>query len=170
MEPGEVEEVFRGHFLRVEVQRWTNPDRRREVVRHPGAVAVVALAGEEVVLVRQFREPLRAPLLEIPAGVRDVEGEAPEETARCEVLEETGYRTSALELLGRIHSAPGYSEEVVELFWGRAEEGEGSQEQGLEVVTMPFADAVEACARGEITDAKTVAGLLLAERRLGATT
>ena len=170
MEPVEVEEVFRGHFLRVEVQRWSKPDRRREVVRHPGAVAVVAMAGEDVVLVRQFREPLRRSLLEIPAGVRDIEGEAPEETARREVLEETGYRTSGLEPLGRIHSAPGYTEEVVELFWGRAEEGEGPQEEGLEVVTVPFSDAVDACLRGEITDAKSVAGLLLAERRLGATT
>jgi ADP-ribose pyrophosphatase len=136
------------------------------VIRHPGAVGVVVLAGDDVVLVRQFREPLKASLLEIPAGVRDVEGEAAEETARREVLEETGYRTSGLEPLGRIQSAPGYSEEVVELFWARAEEGEGPQEEGLEVVTMPFTEAVEACHRGEITDAKSVAGLLLTRDRL----
>ncbi len=131
---------------------------------------MVVLAGEDVILVRQLREPLRASLVEIPAGVRDVDAEPADATARRELFEETGYRMTSLETLGRIHSAPGYSEEVVELFWGRAEEVDSPQEEGLEVVTMLFSDAIEACHRGEITDAKSVAGLLLAQRRLGAST
>jgi len=74
MEPLRVREAFRGSFLRVDVESW--PAGEREVVRHPGACAVVAFTSEgEVVLVRQFREAVRQELLEIPAGILDVEGE-----------------------------------------------------------------------------------------------
>jgi ADP-ribose pyrophosphatase len=162
--PAEVHEVFRGHLLRVEVQRWTDPDREREVVRHPGAVAVVVLTGDDVVLVRQLRESVGEWMLEVPAGIRDVDGEPPEETGRREVLEETGYRLTEIEPLGRIHSSPGFSDEVVDLFLGRGERTDAAPEHGIEVVRIPRSEAIERVRRGDITDAKTVAALLLAER------
>ena len=162
MRPAEVREVFAGRLLRVEVQRWSDPDREREVVRHPGAVAAVPLVGDDVVLVRQLRESVGKRLLEIPAGIRDVAGESLEDTARREVLEETGYRVTDMEPLGRIHSSPGFSDEVVELFLAKAERTGASPEEAIEVVTMPLAAAVDAVRRGDITDAKTVAALLLA--------
>ncbi|HEX2029954.1 MAG TPA: NUDIX hydrolase [Actinomycetota bacterium] len=162
--PAHVDEVFRGSLFSVEVQTWERPRRRREVVRHPGAVGIVAVTGEgAVVLVRQFREAVREPVLEIPAGVRDVRGEDPAETARRELAEETGYRATSVRPLGRIHSSPGFTDETVELFVAGAEPG-GEPEPGVEVVTMALQDALSAVSAGSITDAKTVTALLLAGR------
>ena len=165
MEPVRTERAFDGRYLLVDVEEWANPDRRREVVRHPGAAAVVARdpAGD-VILVRQVREALRERLLEIPAGVFDQEGESAEDTARRELLEETGFRALAVEPLGTIVTSPGFSDERIELFLASAEPV-GDPEEGLQVVTLPFEEAVAAVDRGEITDAKTIAGLLLAARR-----
>ena len=161
----DVREVFRGHTIRVEVGTWETGER--EVVRHPGAVAVVPLVGgDRVVLVRQMRESLDRRILEVPAGKRDEPGEPPEETARREVKEETGYRLTSLRPLGRIHSSPGFSDEEVLLYVGEAEP-DGSpdpddSEGDIEVVEMPLAEAVEAVRDGRITDGKSAVALLLA--------
>jgi 8-oxo-dGTP pyrophosphatase MutT (NUDIX family) len=95
VEPESSREVFRGKLIRVDVERW--PGGEREVVHHPGACAVVALTQRgEVVLVRQIREAVREALLEIPAGILDVEGEDPASCAARELLEETGFRAGEL--------------------------------------------------------------------------
>jgi ADP-ribose pyrophosphatase len=157
--------VFHGSLIRVEVERWN--DHERELVRHRGAAGVVAVSPEgTVVLVRQLREALRAPLLEIPAGVLEP-GEQPEDTARRELEEETGYRARELDRLGRVYSSPGYSDEVVHLFVGHAE-GSGSPEEGIELVHLAAGDALAAVRDGRITDAKTAVALLLAADRLPA--
>lgn len=162
MEPAETRRVHRGRLLRLDVERWTDPDREREVVRHPGSVGILALTGAgHVILVRQLREAVRDRLPEIPAGIRDVRGEPREETARRELREETGYRATDLEPLGRIHPSPGFSDEVIDLFRAQAEP-EGRPEEGLEVITMPLEDAVKAVRAGRITDAKTAVAVLLA--------
>jgi ADP-ribose pyrophosphatase len=81
----------------------------RDVVRHPGAVAVVAVTDDRrVLLVRQYRGPVDRELLEIPAGTRDVEGEPPQETARRELSEEAGVRAGELRLLARVLNSPGF--------------------------------------------------------------
>jgi ADP-ribose pyrophosphatase len=163
--PLAIREVFRGSLLKVDVETW--PVGVREVVRHPGACAVVALTPEgDVLLVRQFRQAVRQELIEIPAGIFDVEGEDAAGCAVRELLEETGYRVTELERLGTIHSSPGFTDERLELFVAQAEpEGEPS-EHGVEMLRMPFAAAVSAAEDGRITDAKSVAGLLLAKARL----
>ena len=158
-------EVFRGHTIRVEVGTWETGER--EVVRHPGAVAVVALVGgDRVVLVRQMREALDERILEVPAGKRDVSGEAPEETAKRELKEETGYRLTSLRPLGRIHSSPGFSDEEVLLYVGDAEpDGPADPDESegdIEVVEMPLTEAVRAVRDGRITDGKSAVALLLA--------
>jgi ADP-ribose diphosphatase len=162
--PDHVREVFRGTLVRVEVETW--PAGIREVVRHPGACGVIALTAEgDVVLVRQMREALREVLLEIPAGIFDVVGEDPAGCAAREVLEETGHGVTRLEPLGRIHTSPGFSDERIELYVAQVEHV-GGGEDGVEVVRMPFPAAVAAAEDGRITDAKSIAGLLLARARL----
>lgn len=163
MYPTKTEEAFRGPLFRVEIEHWANPERRRDLVRHPGAAAVLPLTAEgRVVLVRQVREALREVLLEIPAGLYDVPGEDPEETARREVEEETGYRVVGIEILGRIHTSPGFTDEAIDLF--RAEvEPAGKPEHGVEVVEMLPEEALAALGE-EITDAKTAVALLLHAR------
>lgn len=166
VEPSESSEVFAGPLFRVEVQRWAGPDRRRDVVRHPGSAAVLALLPDgEVLLVRQLREAVGDRLLEVPAGIFDREGESGEELARRELEEETGYRTTRLERLGAIYPSPGFTDEIIELYLAAAEPG-GEPEEGIEVVAMPLGEAVAAVLEGRIRDAKTAIAVLLAERRI----
>jgi ADP-ribose pyrophosphatase len=146
----------------VAVEEW--PAGEREVVNHPGAAAIVAFEGEDVVLVRQLRESIRTHTLEIPAGVLDVEGESARDCAERELREETGYRAVGVESLGSIHPSPGFSDERIDLFIGRAIR-EGGPEEGIEVAVMPFSIALQAIREGRISDGKTVAGLLLAADR-----
>jgi len=162
--PESSREVFRGKLIRVEVEQW--PAGEREVVRHPGACAVVALTETgEVLLVRQMRESIREILLEIPAGVYDVPGEDPSGCAARELLEETGYRATDLEPLGTIITSPGFTDERIDLFVARAEDAAGQGEEGVEVVRMALADAVDAVRDGRIKDAKTLVALLLLHDR-----
>jgi ADP-ribose pyrophosphatase len=159
-QPRSAREVFRGKLLRVEIESW--PAGEREVVRHPGACAVVAFTPEgEVLLVRQFREAVRQELLEIPAGIFDVAGEGGAECAARELLEETGYRATKLEHLGSMYTTPGFTDERIELFRAEARLAGDPSEGAIEVVAMPFPRALEAVERGDIVDAKTLVGLLL---------
>jgi len=163
VEPESSREAFRGKLIRVEVEKW--PAGEREVVRHPGACAVVALTeAGEVLLVRQTRESVREVLLEIPAGIYDVKGEDPASCVAREVLEETGYRARNVEPLGRIYPSPGFTDEAIDLFVAGADDAGGPGEEGVEVVRMPFAEALAAVHGGQIQDAKTVCSLLLAEK------
>jgi ADP-ribose pyrophosphatase len=162
--PSERIERYAGPIFRVETLGW--PGTRRDVVRALGATGVLpfTVAGD-VLLVRQFREAIGERLLEIPAGLHDVEGETPVETARRELEEETGYRAGDIERLGRIHTSPGFVDEVCELFVARRCERVGEPEDGIEVVLVELEEAAGMVERGEITDSKTVAALLLASRR-----
>jgi ADP-ribose pyrophosphatase len=164
VDPDSSREAFRGTLIRVDVERW--PGGEREVVHHPGACAVVAVTETgEVLLVKQFREAARETLLEIPAGIYDVEGEDPAGCAVRELLEETGYRAADLEPLATIYTSPGFADERIDLFLARAEEAGGTGEEGVEVVRMPFAEALAAVRDGRIKDAKTVCGILMAQDR-----
>jgi ADP-ribose pyrophosphatase len=163
--PIATDEVFRGNLLRVEVERWAEPDRIREVVHHPGAAAVLAVTPERrVVFVRQLREAVRESLLEIPAGVYDEEGESPEETARREVREETGYRVTSLQSLGRVYTTPGFSDERIDLYLAEVEP-EAEPEEGVEAVEMAWDEAVTLAREGRIPDAKTAIAIFLASAK-----
>jgi ADP-ribose pyrophosphatase len=165
-EPLSSRSLFDGHLIDLRVERW--PVGEREVVHHPGACAVVALTPSgDVLLVRQFREAVRTELLEIPAGIRDVDGESPPDCAARELVEETGHEVVSIEPLGSILTSPGFADERIELFIAAASEDRIAPaiEDAVRTVRVPFADALRAVRRGEIVDAKTVAALLLAEDR-----
>ncbi len=149
----------------------------RTYVRSPGAVAVVPVLDVDgkdcVVLVRQFRAALGRSILEIPAGMRDVDGENPESTAGRELSEETGYIASSLEHLGVLASAPGITDSEVIIYVGRdltlgATSRHGPEENHMDVVVLSLEAALDLVFGGEITDAKTMIGLLmLSEKRRG---
>lgn len=166
MQPEGARTAFSGALVRVEIERWPHGDR--EIVRHPGAAAVLALTpADEAVLVRQLREPVREPLLEIPAGVLDVEGEEPADAAARELEEETGYEVARMERLGEILTSPGFTDERIALFLARTvPRPAGRSEAGVDVVRMAFPEALDAVRSGRIRDAKTVVAVLLAAERV----
>jgi ADP-ribose pyrophosphatase len=146
-------------------------DFERTYVSTPGAVAVVALTTQgEVVLVSQYRASFGAVVTEIPAGMRDIEGEAPEVTAARELQEETGFIAHEVVFLGRCMSSPGVTDSVVEVYLARnVEPGKwsphGPEEEAMVITTVPFDDALSMLDDGRLTDAKTAYGLLMAVRR-----
>lgn len=175
------ENAFQGHLWRVVKGTFRSPAGEtfhRDIVRSPGAVAVVPiLVGQassvDVVLLKQYRAAFDEYVLEIPAGMRDVPGEPLEEAAQRELLEETGYRARSLDLLHSFYPSPGMTDAVLHIFLGTSlqferRSGHGPEELDMEVLTMPLRDAVEMALEGRIKDAKSVIGLLLAERSLNA--
>ena len=167
--------IHDGYVIRLLEGSYVDPSgraMRRDVVRHPGAVGVVPVDGAEVVLVRQYRAAVEAEVLEIPAGLRDVAGEAPEVTAMREMEEEIGFTCDSVAGLGAFHNSVGFSDELVHLFLATGlravpHRRSGAEEEWMTVVRAPVGEVAQMIERGEITDAKTVVGLLLAARRLG---
>lgn len=163
--------VYRGSFLQVRRDLVRLPDgsqTTREYLHHPGAVAMVALTADgRVVLERQYRYPLRREFVEIPAGKLEA-GEASLETAKRELLEETGYVAAGWRRLGVVHNAIGYSDESIELWLATGLElRQPHLDQGefLEVFTLPFDEALAMAADGRISDVKTIVGLFWASGR-----
>ena len=155
---------------------FTAPDGEpftRDVVRHPGAVAVVpATASGTVLLVRQYRGPVDRVVLEIPAGTRDVDGEDPAVTARRELEEEVGVRARSVERLPAVLNSPGFCDEETVVYLARdlepvATDRHGPEERFLDVVELSWAEVDAKLAAGDIVDAQTVIGLLLARPLVG---
>jgi ADP-ribose pyrophosphatase len=143
-----------------------------DFIEHPGAAAIVPLSGAgEVVLVRQYRHALKRFIWEIPAGTLDP-GESALECARRELQEETGYSAAEWRPLGEITPVPGYSDERVFLYLATAlspaHQGLDADEV-LAVHRLPLETAMQMIANGELQDAKSICGLMLAERHLSAT-
>ena len=165
------EAVFDGKLLHVRRDTVRLPDgtlATREYIVHPGAVLIVpVLPDGRLVIVRQFRYPLDRILIEFPAGKLDP-GEAPLATAQRELREEAGYIAASWQRLGRVHSVVSYSTEEIELLVATDLTHVGAQLDAgefLEVGTMSVEEMLAALDHDEITDAKTVAALLLYVRR-----
>lgn len=164
------EQVFDGRLLKVyrDVVRLPDGSRgEREYIRHPGAVAIVALFDDgRVLLERQYRYPQRREFIEIPAG--KLEPNEPHlETAKRELVEETGYAAAQWTRLGVVHTAIAYTDEAIELFLARKlTPGAARLDDGefLETILVPFDEAIAMVRDGRITDVKTVAALLWVDR------
>src|SRR4029077_19587838 len=134
-----------------------------EVIHHLGAAAVLPLLpSDDVLLVKQFRPPVREVLTEIPAGLLDVDGEDALTCAARELLEETGYRHTAIEFLGGYYASAGFTDEYVHVFWARTEpDPVGTPEAGIELIRIPLDRMVAAARGGKVRDVKTAFALLL---------
>lgn len=160
------ERVFDGKLLKVHRDVVRLPDGSqgaREYIRHPGAVAIVPLFDDgRVLLERQYRYPQRREFIEIPAGKLEP-GEPHLETAKRELMEETGYTAAEWQHLGVVHTAIAYTDEAIDLYLARGlSQGQRKLDDGefLELLSVPFAEAIAMIRDGRITDVKTVAALL----------
>jgi ADP-ribose pyrophosphatase len=156
--------VYEGNLVSLTIERWGHYDR--EIVEHPGAVAIVAVDRDGLLtLVRQVREPARARLLELPAGGLE-DGEEPLQTARRELAEETGLSGGRWEEAEAFYTTPGFCRERMHLFFAEdlvPGDASPSGDEDIELVRWPVAEVADRL--GEIEDGKTLAGLLLYLRR-----
>lgn len=166
-------EIYRGRIVHLWLDDVTLPTGDRvslEVVRHSGAAAVVALDDrDQVTLVHQFRHAAGGFIWEIPAGVLH-DGEKPKDCAVRELREETGLVAGDLEGIGSILTTPGFCDERIYLFLARhcrASEQQLEADEVLTVSSFPLGTALDMIRRGEIQDAKSIAGLHLAAAHLG---
>jgi 8-oxo-dGTP pyrophosphatase MutT (NUDIX family) len=162
-----------GRILALRLDQVVMPGGRaatREIVEHPGAVAVLPLHDDaSVVMIDQYRHAVGRRMRELPAGLLDTPGEDPVTTARRELSEEVGYTARDWSVLVDVVSSPGFSDEAVRVFLARGLgevgrlTGPDDEEADLSVVRLPLADAVRQVLAGEIVNASTVAGLLAAQ-------
>ncbi len=167
------EVLYRGRVIDLVVDEIEYPSGAkgiREVARHPGgAVAVPVFEDGNVILINQFRYPLGSRILELPAGKLDKD-EDPLNCARRELEEETGWRGETWDKLGSIYSTPGFCDEELHIFMatGLTELADGHRrsegEEDIFLHRVPMGKAIAMIEHGEIRDAKTVCGLLMAER------
>jgi 8-oxo-dGTP pyrophosphatase MutT (NUDIX family) len=168
------EPLFQGKIISVHRDTLQMPDgssAQREMVDHPGAVAIVALdADDNVVLVNQYRPAIGRRLDELPAGLLDVSGEAAAAAAVRELAEETNLQAGRWQVLLDLNSSPGFTDEAIRIYLARdlsyAKDPAGfvreHEEVDLTVMRTPLADAVERVFAGEISNATAAAGLLAA--------
>ena len=166
---GEV--LFKGRMLSVERDTVRLPnglETTREVIRHPGAVAVIALQDQQVLLVRQYRYAIAQETLEIPAGKIDPQ-EPPLDCAVRELREETGYR-GTMEHISTFYTTPGFTDEVMHLYLAQDliwDPLTPDDDEFIGVERMLWKEAVQKAQRSEFNDAKTILGILLAKGRIG---
>ncbi|WP_327583056.1 NUDIX hydrolase [Nonomuraea sp. NBC_00507] len=171
----ETKERFEGRVIRVVTDTVKMPRDEvadRDYVVHPGAVAVLALDDRDrVLMIRQYRHPTRQLMWELPAGIRDVEGEALVEGAARELAEEAGYRAGTWQTLIDLRTSPGMSDERIRVFLARDLSKIPDEENGfvhrheeidMPVEWIPLADAVEKALMGMIHNSPAVAGILAA--------
>lgn len=166
------EEVFDGVFFRIirDTVRLPNGiEAAREYIKHPGAVAIVAITDSgHIIMEHQYRHPVQKVFLEIPAGKIDP-NETPQACAERELLEETGYTASHWQHLGMIHPCIGYADEHIQIFLARGltkTERQLDHGEFLDVVELPFDGVLASVTQGAITDGKTISALFFAERAI----
>ncbi|VEF47900.1 MutT/NUDIX family protein [Bacillus freudenreichii] len=156
--------IFDGKIISVQVDEVELPDGKRssrEIVRHPGAVALIPLTNEKkIVMVEQYRKPLERSLIEIPAGKLEP-GEEPAVTAERELEEETGYRAGKMEYITSFYTSPGFANEIIHIYLATELEAldnpaDGDEDEFVELVEISLEEALECMKNERIYDAKTV--------------
>lgn len=165
--------VYSGNIIDVKKATVTLPDGReatRDIVRHPGASAVIPLSENgEMYMVRQYRKPIDKVSLEIPAGKLD-RGENPHICAERELKEETGLAAKQIRRLVSVHSTPGFSDEVLHLYVATGlSEGDSctDEDEFISTEKYPVSELLGMVLEGEITDAKSIIGIFLADKIIG---
>lgn len=157
------EQIYDGKIISLQVDDVTLPDgetSKRELIKHPGAVAVIAITNEKKILfVEQYRKPVERSLIEIPAG-RLEEGEKPEVTAKRELEEETGYTTNHLTYVTSFYTSPGFANELMYIYLTDSiqkltEPVQGDEDEFVELIELSLEEAVEYVKNNQIQDAKT---------------
>jgi len=166
------ERIYEGKIINLRVDTVELPSgkkTKREIVEHAGCTAIVAIDSESnVLLVRQYRKPVERMLLEIPAGGIEP-GENPVEGARRELEEETGFSAETWEELSRFYTSPGFTTEYMYLYLAtelKPLKRAADDDENIELVRVPLQKAPELIASGEVCDAKSIAGLLMALRKV----
>lgn len=160
------EEIYRGRVITVQRDTLRTEDGRelvRDVVAHPGAVVVVAVDGDELLFVRQYRYAAGESMLELVAGTCEP-GEEPLVTADRELQEEAGFKAGKLRKIGEFFSAPGFCSELLHLYLAEdltPSRLPGDEDEEIEVERLSLDEAVGLCLSGQVRDAKTLAGVLL---------
>jgi ADP-ribose pyrophosphatase len=164
---------YRGAFLEMRTERVSLPNGKTielDMIRHPGASAVVPfVSDDEVLLIRQYRHAAGGTIYEVPAGKLDP-GESPESCAARELEEEAGQRAGRLDPLGAIWTTPGFTDERIHLFAAfdlEAVPQRLQDDEVIELVRKPLAEALELVWSGELSDAKSALALVHAARRVG---
>jgi ADP-ribose pyrophosphatase len=175
LEDREVAELARLRVVRASFEAPDGTTFERDVIRNLDVVAMVPVHPDGTVsLVRQYRGPIDAELLEIPAGLCDVPGEPPEQTAARELREELGLAAETLELAAAYYPVAGFADQFVRLYLATGlthgdAARQGVEEQYMTEERVALADTVALVAEGHIRDSKTIIGLLLARDRLAGT-
>ncbi len=159
------QDIFQGRIINLRIDRVVLPDGNestREIVEHPGAVAIVAIdENQNIWMVKQYRKAVEEILMEIPAGTLE-KGEDPLECAKRELAEETGLKAQKWESILSYYSAPGFVTEKLHLFLATGfTEGDKhtDQDEFLYTVKLPLAEAYEAIFSGDIKDGKSIIGI-----------
>ena len=168
-EPRGARRAWEGRWLSVWLEDWPGLDAYETVRKHDAVGIVPRTPDGDVLLVRQFRPPVRDALTEIPAGLLDVEGEDAMTCAGRELFEETGFHAETLTFLGGAYLSPGFTDEYMHLFAARTRpEPEAEPEPGIEVVRMPFDDSGRGGARGTVPQRQHRPGAPARRRAAGA--
>ncbi|QHJ71091.1 NUDIX hydrolase [Planococcus halotolerans] len=168
------ERIYEGKIINLKVDEVSLPNGRtskRELIEHPGAVAILAITPEnKIIMVEQYRKALERSIIEVPAGKLE-KGETPETTAMRELEEETGYTAESLELIQSFSTSPGFADEVIHLFLAeglhKAEPGAVlDEDEFVELMEVSIEEAEKMMQDNRIYDAKTAFAVLWAKQRL----
>ncbi|WP_342509749.1 NUDIX hydrolase [Sporosarcina sp. FSL K6-2383] len=168
------ETLYEGKVITLRVEEVELPDgnrAKRELIKHPGAVAVIAITAEgKLIFVEQYRKALNRSLVEIPAGKIDP-GEAPEVTAVRELEEETGYGANEFSYIQSFATSPGFADEIIHLYLAQGlytidNPAEGDEDEFIELLEVTIEQAEDMVATGKIFDAKTAFAVLYAKKLL----